>query len=196
MLKPVHGLLPIALSLGALTPTTYGADFHQGNAETVFVLSNDSVKNEVLAYQLGYSGQFDFRVRVATGGRGSGGTTDPLQSQGALTLSGAHDLLFAVNSASGTVSTFHLVEGLPVLVDVQPSGGAFPVAVAEHNDMVCVLNADGSGAVEVLKADGPGNFMTLPIQPHSLRDKFRSILHFGQPQPPVACRNRESLQQH
>lgn len=156
MLKPVHGLLTIALSLGALTPTMYGADFHQGKAETVFVLSNDNAKNEVFTYQLGYNGQFDLRGRVATGGRGSGGTTDPLQSQGSLTLSGDHNLLFAVNAASGSVSSFHLIEGLPVLVDVQPSGGAFPVAVAEHNGTVYVLNAGGSGAVEVLKADGIG----------------------------------------
>jgi 6-phosphogluconolactonase len=156
MLKPVHGLLTIALSLGALTPTMYGAGIPQGNAETLFVLSNDNVKNEVLTYQLGYNGQFDLRVRAATGGRGSGGTTDPLQSQGALTLSGDHNLLFAVNSASGTVSSFHLIDGLPVLVDVQTSGGAFPVAVAEHNGTVYVLNAGGSGAVEVLKSDGSG----------------------------------------
>jgi len=156
MLKPVQGLLTIALSLGAITPTMYAAGFPQGNTETVFVLSNDNVRNEVLTYQLGYNGQFDLREHVATGGRGSGGTTDPLQSQGALTLSGDHTLLFAVNSASGTVSSFHLVDGLPVLVDVRSSGGAFPVAVTEHNGTVYVLNAGGSGAVEVLKADECG----------------------------------------
>lgn len=156
MLKPVHGLLTIALSFGALVPTMHGADFHQRNTETVYVMSNNNDKNEVLTYQLGYNGQFDLRARVATAGRGSGGTTDPLQSQGALTLSGDRNLLFAVNAASGTVSSFHLVNGLPILVDVQPSGGAFPVAVAEHNGTVYVLNAGGSGAVEVLKADGLG----------------------------------------
>lgn len=156
MLKPVQGLLTIALSLGALTPAMHGADFHQRDAETVFVLSNNNDKNEVLTYQLGYNGQFALRARVATAGRGSGGTTDPLQSQGALTLSGDHNLLFAVNAASGTLSSFHLINGLPILVDVQPSGGAFPVAVAEHNGTVYVLNAGGSGAVEVLKADGIG----------------------------------------
>lgn len=156
MLKPVRGLLTIALSLGAITSTMHGADFHQGNRETVFVLSNDNLKNEVLTYQLGYNGQFDLRARIATGGRGSGGTTDPLQSQGALTLSGDHNLLFAVNSATGTVSSFHLVDGLPILVDVQASGGAFPVAVAEHNGTVYVLNAGGSGTIQVLKTDGFG----------------------------------------
>jgi 6-phosphogluconolactonase len=161
MLKPVHGLLVIALSFGAITSTMYGAD-PQGNGETVFVLSNDNVKNEVLAYQLGYDGQFALRDRAATGGRGSGGTTDPLQSQGALTLSGDHQLLFAVNSASGSVSSFHLLNGLPVLVDTKSSGGAFPVAVTEHNGTVYLLNAGGSGAIEVLKTDSLGRLHDIP----------------------------------
>jgi 6-phosphogluconolactonase (cycloisomerase 2 family) len=156
MLKPVHGLLTIALSLGALTPTMYGANPHQGNGESLFVLSNDNVKNEVLTYQLGDDGQFALRDHVATGGLGSGGTTDPLQSQGSLTLSGDHSLLFAVNSASGTVSSFRLSNGVPSLSDTESSGGAFPVAVTEHNGTVYVLNAGGSGAIEIFRIDGPG----------------------------------------
>jgi 6-phosphogluconolactonase (cycloisomerase 2 family) len=162
MLKPVHGLLTIALSLGALTPTMYGADFHQGAGGSVFVLSNDNIKNEVLTFQLGHNGQFALSDRTATGGRGSGGTTDPLQSQGSLTLSGDHNFLFAVNSASGTVSSFRIVDGLPSLVDNESSGGAFPVAVAEHNGTVYVLNAGGSGAVVVFKRDGPGKLHNIP----------------------------------
>lgn len=158
MMKPVHGLLAIALGLGAITSTTYGADLNRRNGETVFVLSNDNDKNEVLTYQRGYDGEFALRLRTATGGRGSGGTTDPLQSQGSLTLSEDHSLLFAVNSASGTVSSFRLANGLPVLVDTQSSGGAFPVAVAEHAGNVYVLNAGGSGAIEVLKTDLLGRF--------------------------------------
>jgi hypothetical protein len=35
--------------------------------------------------------------RVSTGGRGTGGVTDPLESPGSLTLSQDHSLLFAVN---------------------------------------------------------------------------------------------------
>ncbi|HEX4022708.1 MAG TPA: beta-propeller fold lactonase family protein [Acidobacteriaceae bacterium] len=162
MLKPVHGLLAIALSIGAFTPAVHAAVAYPGNVESVFVLSNDNVKNEVLTYQLGYDGQFALRDHTATGGRGSGGTTDPLQSQGALTLSGDHNLLFAVNSASGTVSSFHVVGGLPVLVDQESSEGAFPVAVAEHNGMVYVLNAGGSGAVAVFRADGFGRLQDVP----------------------------------
>ena len=91
MMKPVHGLLAIALGLGAITSTTYGADLNRRNGETVFVLSNDNDKNEVLTYQRGYDGEFTLRLRTATDGRGSGGTTDPLQSQGSLVLSEESD---------------------------------------------------------------------------------------------------------
>ena len=156
MLKPVHGLLAVALCIGASSSTMYGADLKQGSGESLFVLSNDNSRNEVLTYQLGSNGQFDLRARVATGGNGSGGTTDPLQSQGSLTLNGDHNLLFAVNAASGTVSSFHVIAGLPVLVDVESTGGAFPVAVTEHNGMVYVLDAGGSGAIEIFRADGLG----------------------------------------
>ncbi|MGB6691164.1 MAG: hypothetical protein WBE76_25300 [Terracidiphilus sp.] len=127
MLKPVHGFLAVTLCIGAST----SAMFAQANSTSVFVMTNDNVKNEVLTYQPSYDGQFVLKVRIATEGRGSGGETDPLQSQGSLTLSGDHNLLFAVNSASGTVSSFHIVDGIPVFVDKESSGGAFPVAVTE-----------------------------------------------------------------
>ena len=50
-----------------------------------------------------------------------------------------------------------MLNGIPVLVDKESSGGAFPVAVTEHNDTVYVLNAGGSGAIVAFKADGLGN---------------------------------------
>jgi len=155
MLKSVPGLLAVALCLGASASTTY-AETIGGGSTSVFVMTNDNVKNEILTYQRGFDGQFALRSRVATGGRGSGGQTDPLQSQGALTISGDHTLLFAVNSASGTVSSFHLLNGVPVFIDQEYSDGAFPIAVTEHNGTVYVLNAGGSGAVVAFKADGLG----------------------------------------
>jgi 6-phosphogluconolactonase (cycloisomerase 2 family) len=60
------------------------------------------------------------------------------------------------------VSSFRIVDGLPSLVDNESSGGAFPVAVAEHNGTVYVLNAGGSGAVVVFKRDGPGKLHNIP----------------------------------
>ena len=97
MMKSVPGLLAVALTIGTTAPAMYAAETFQGSGNAVYILTNDNVKNEVLTYQREYNGQFLLRDRVATGGRGSGGTTDPLQSQGSLTLSGDHNLLFAVN---------------------------------------------------------------------------------------------------
>jgi 6-phosphogluconolactonase (cycloisomerase 2 family) len=138
----------------------YAVNPHGDVGTSVFVLTNDSTKNEVLAYQQ-ENGQFVLRDRVDTGGRGSGGTTDPLQSQGSLTLSGDHTMLFAVNAASGTVSSFDLRNGLPVLRDQEPSGGAFPVAVAEHNGTIYVLDAGGSGAIVAFRDNGHGKLQQI-----------------------------------
>ena len=162
MLKAVRNVLMIALSAGALTSTMYAADNSAGSASTVFVMTNDTVKNEVLAYQRLFDGRLTLKERFATGGRGSGGTTDPLQSQGSLTLSHDRNLLFAINSGSGTISSFHLLGSLPVLVDQKPTGGSEPVAVAEHNGIVYVLNAGGNGAIVAFRVDDFGLLQEIP----------------------------------
>ena len=51
---------------------------------------------------------------------------------------------------------------MPVLVDKESSGGAFPVAVAEYNSRVYVLDAGGSGAVVAFKEDGSGKLHDIP----------------------------------
>jgi len=162
MSKAIRGLVTIALSVGAITSTMYAAENVAGSSSTVFVMTNDTVKNKVLAYQRLNDGSFASRGSFATGGRGSGGSTDPLQSQGSLTLSGDHHLLFAINAGSGTISSFHLLGGLPILVDQETTGGAFPVSVAEHNGTVYVLNAGGNGAIVAFRADGVGHLSQIP----------------------------------
>lgn len=161
MLKATRGMLALVLGVGALTSTMYAAENVVGSSSTVFVMTNDTVKNEVLAYRRLNDGSFALKGRFATGGRGSGGTTDPLQSQGSLTLSGDHNLLFAINAGSGTVSSFHILGGLPIFVDQEPTGGAFPVAVTEHNGTVYVLNAGGNGAIVAFRADGIGHLFKI-----------------------------------
>jgi hypothetical protein len=79
LLKTVRSLLTITLSAGALTTTMHAADDFTGSAPTVFVMTNDNLKNEVLEYQRPYNGSFTLRGSFATGGRGSGGTTDPFR---------------------------------------------------------------------------------------------------------------------
>ena len=155
MPRTVRGLLAAVLSVAACTPMVHASNNFNARS-AVFVLTNDANKNEVLTYQRLFDGRLSLTRRVATGGRGSGGTTDPLQSQGALTLSHDRSLLFAVNAGSGTVSSFHLLNGFPILVDQTPARGAFPVAVAEHNHIVYVLNAGGSCALTGFRTDEIG----------------------------------------
>lgn len=134
------------------TPALTQAAVAQGGA--VFVMTNDADKNEIIAFERTADGSLYDAGRYATGGRGSGGVTDPLQSQGSLTLSQDHSFLFAVNPGSGTVSLFRVRRASLALVDKAPSGGAEPVAVAQWSNLVYVLNAGGPGSVVAFHLDG------------------------------------------
>jgi 6-phosphogluconolactonase (cycloisomerase 2 family) len=123
------------------------ADDQHSNAKAVFVMTNSAERNEILSYQRQRNGSLKQEGVFRTGGRGSGGTTDPLGSQGSLTLSQDHSVLLAVNAGSGQISSF-LVNGPHLrLADVEPSGGSAPVAVAEWGNVVYVLNFAGNSNV-------------------------------------------------
>jgi 6-phosphogluconolactonase (cycloisomerase 2 family) len=64
-----------------------------------------------------------------------------------LTLSQDHSLLFAVNAGSGEVSVFRVEGSELVLLDTVSSGGSEPNAVAQHGNLVYVLNTGGSSDV-------------------------------------------------
>ena len=98
-----------------------------------FVMTNDADRNEVIAFDRSANGTLIERNHFDTGGRGSGGVTDPLESQGSLTLSQDHSLLFAANSGSGTVSVFKVIGSSLFLLDKEATGGSAPVAVAQWN---------------------------------------------------------------
>ena len=115
MFPVIRPLFAIALGIAATTALHAADNARTTVPSNVYVMTNDTTKNEVLAYERLFDGRLTLKQRIATGGRGSGGTTDPLQSQGSLTLSGDHQLLFAINSASGTVSSFRLLDGIPLL---------------------------------------------------------------------------------
>lgn len=113
----------------------------------VFVMTNNADSNEVIAFQRTPYGTLQDPVRFGTGGRGSGGTVDPLASQGSLTLSGDKAWLLAANAGSGTVSTFHVDGSRLSLTDQTATEGSEPNAVAEHGGLVYVLNTAGSSSV-------------------------------------------------
>jgi len=147
-------MVMLAISMGL--PLKSKAD-ERGVAGAVFVMTNAADKNEIIAYQRNADGSLGNKQRFATGGRGSGGTTDPLGSQGSLTLTDDHSFLLAVNAGSGQISVFRVHQATLDLVDLISCGGSEPVAVAQHGSLVYVLNAGGNSNVVGFHLDRNGN---------------------------------------
>jgi len=148
MVSRTRILLTVVLAIGALLPARSKAQTDGGaGVGAVFVMTNAADANEIIAYKRGTDGSLQEGRRFRTGGRGSGGTTDPLGSQGSLTLSQDHSLLFAVNAGSGEISVFRIHSSTLSLADKVPCGGSEPVAVAQYGNLVYVVNAGGNSNV-------------------------------------------------
>ena len=155
MITPV-----LALTLAAqVAPHIYA---QAGEEHAVFAMTNSVGGNQIIAYSRAANGSLIEGNHFVTGGRGSGGTTDPLGSQGSLTLSQDHSLLFAVNAGSGDLSVFRVNGANLQLVQVVPSGGSAPVAVAQHGNLVYVINFAGNSDVVGFNLDGNGNLVGIP----------------------------------
>lgn len=146
MLRTGRMLLIAAIAIGAILPTISQAQLEK-SAGAVFVMTNAAAGNEVIAFKRAPDGSLQIGKTFPTGGRGSGGVTDPLGSQGSLTLSQDHSRLFAVNAGSGDISVFQVHGANLVLVDKAPCGGATPVALAQHGNLVYVVNEGASSSV-------------------------------------------------
>jgi 6-phosphogluconolactonase len=129
-------------------------DDFNGSAHAVFIMSNSVDRNEVIAFARAANGTLHESGRFPTGGRGSGGNNDPLESQGSLTLSQDHSLLFAVNAGSGEISVFDVHGSNLVLSDKVRSEGSEPNAIAQHGNLVYVLNTGGSSNVAGFVLEG------------------------------------------
>jgi 6-phosphogluconolactonase (cycloisomerase 2 family) len=150
----------LALTLAAqVVPHIYAqaADQH-----AVFAMTNSVEGNQIIAYSRAANGSLIEGNHFATGGRGSGGTTDPLGSQGSLTLSQDHSLLFAVNAGTGDISVFHVNGANLGLVQVVPSGGSAPVAIAQHGNLVYVINFAGNSNVVGFNLGQDGHLVGIP----------------------------------
>ena len=139
-------LLKIIIGAGMLAPAII-AGAQATSAHTVFVMSNDVERNQVIAFDQHADGTFVEDRRYDTFGRGTGGVNDPLESQGSLTLSSDHSLLFAANAGSGEVTVFRVGNGRLEFAEKVQSGGAEPVSIAQWGDRVYVLNQGGPGSV-------------------------------------------------
>jgi 6-phosphogluconolactonase len=145
-MKTVNGLAAVAAGIGLILSAAGPAQASEP-AGAVFAMTNNANANTVVAFARTAGGTLEDSHSFATGGRGSGGTVDPLASQGSLTLSEDRSLLFAANAGSGTVSVFRVAGQNLVLVDQVSTEGSEPVAIAQHGSLVYVVNEAASSSV-------------------------------------------------
>jgi 6-phosphogluconolactonase len=105
-MQPVsRSLLLVALAASVLFAVRSEAqDDNSRGTGAVFVMNNSVDRNEVISFRRAADGSLQQDGTFATGGRGTGGVTDSLESPGALVLSQDQSLLFAVNGGSGEIS--------------------------------------------------------------------------------------------
>src|SRR5258708_4591882 len=126
----------LAIAAAVLPMTTVAQNTGSESEHGVFVMTNAADHNEVIAFQRAEGGTLREAHRFPTGGRGSGGNNDPLESQGSLTFSQDLSLLFAVSAGSGEISVFRVDGSTLSLSDRVSSSGSEPNAIAQHGDLV------------------------------------------------------------
>ncbi len=155
MKNRTRGFMSIALAAGVFTGAVHAQttaattdSARNGVTETVFTMTNDGDRNQVVAFESDRSGAFREARRFDTGGRGSGGNqSDTLQAQNPLLLSQDRSLLFAVNPGSAELSVFRIIGDDLILTQKLPTGGALPVSVAQRGNRVYVLNQGSTGVI-------------------------------------------------
>ena len=101
----------------------------QNPSGAVFAMTNAASNNQINAYTRREDGSLQFSAAFSTGGNGSGGTVDPLHSQGSLALSTNHSL--PVCRERGTVSSFAVNGANLSLLNTVPAGGSSPTSVTQ-----------------------------------------------------------------
>jgi 6-phosphogluconolactonase len=163
MRRVSRSLLLVTLVASVSYSVRSEAQFKRENQPgAVFVMNNSATRNEVISFTRAADGSLQQAGTFATGGRGTGGVTDPLESQGSLTLSSDHSLLFAVNGGSSEISVFQVHGAHLALVDKKLTGGAEPNAVAQHGGVVYVLNVGGSSNVVGFTVSANGRLSQIP----------------------------------
>lgn len=135
-----------------------------GGNHAVFVQTDNTAGNQVVAYERSGNGTLTLAGTYATEGLGgalTGSVADHLASQSSLVFDQNNGSLYAVNAGSNTVSVFSVAGTHLSLRQVVSSGGAFPVSIAVHGQLVYVLNAEGGGSVQGYYA-GAGQLFPLP----------------------------------
>jgi len=148
----VAGVAGFALAMPALAAATpAAAATSSGRDGAVFALTDNLSANTVVAYDRTPDGALHQGGTYGTGGLGgqlAGSVVDHTASQGALALDRDNGLLYAVNAGSDTLTVFDVHGDRLDRRQVVGSGGAFPVSVAVHGNLVYVLNARDGGSIQ------------------------------------------------
>lgn len=159
--KAINPLTPDENAAAAkVTSNNSGDEFaRNGGGKHVYTLSNQVSGNAVLDYTRASDGKLTYNTSYATGGNGTGGG---LGNQYALILGEDDDdenILLAVNAGSNSISSFNVTGNELVLKSTISSGGMRPISIAQHDDIVFVLNAGGMGNISGFKL-GNNNMLT------------------------------------
>ena len=163
-----------AFAAPAASASTGARQSFPGAVNAVFVQTDNSAGNAVVAYHRAPGGTLTLAGTYPTGGTGgilAGSVVDHLASQGSLSYDRQHGLLYAVNAGSDTVSVFAAFGDRLALRQVVSSGGTFPVSVTVHGNYVYVLNALNGGSVYGYRVSGgrlspiPGSLRGLGLDP-------------------------------
>lgn len=132
---------------------------HSSHGGYVYTLGNQAEENKVIVYRRDEDGKLNFLRSVSTNGKGTG---IGLGSQGAISLSDNRNILLAVNAGSNTISSFRVSNGDLDLVSTVSSQGLKPISITQHNGLVYVLNAGGTGNISGFRIIGNGKLIPIP----------------------------------
>ena len=128
----------------------------------VFVMDNSDTRNAVIAFNRDTTtGMLEQVAVFPTGGRG---TAAGLGSQGSLVLDEDKTHLYVANPGSNEISVFEIRPSVLVLRDIVKSGGANPISLTVHGDLLYVLNAGRDAVPGGIAGFRLGDDSMTPIQ--------------------------------
>lgn len=163
---------------------SHGADEDRGTElpGAVYTTTNATSGNAVIAFRRATDGSLTSIGTFATGGKGIGGTVDPLTSQYSVILDDDHHSLFAVDAGSNQVASFHVNEnGSLTRVSSVSSHGVEPISLAAHGSLLYVLNL-GDNTLSAFHVIGNARLVPLPNSTRSLASGANgpAAIHFTQ----------------
>jgi 6-phosphogluconolactonase len=175
---------PSAKAGQAIDDSELGVNSFGSGNKHVYTLSNQVSGNSVVVYNRAANGRLTYSASYATGGTGTGGG---LGNQDAIIMAGDdndEDVLLAVNAGSNSISSFKIKNGGLILKSTVNSGGMRPVSIAQHNDVVFVLNAGGTNNISGFRLKNNGKLepidnSTMPLSASSTGPAQVSFVNDG-----------------